>query len=202
VENFMTAHSLTAALRAASEQPFPGSPMGSEPWFVLYVKPRHEKNVCRILRGKGYEEFLPLYGHRTSSRVTDLPLFPGYVFCRFDAANRLPVMRVPGVFSIVSIAGNPAPVEPTEIAALQLVISSGLDRAPWPALASGTPVTVTRGPLEGISGVVIRSKTSTRMLVSVALLHRSVSVEVERNWLSDNLPEVASGYWADIARLG
>jgi hypothetical protein len=50
--------------------------------------------------------------------------------------------------------------------------------------------------------VVIRSKTSTRMLVSVALLHRSVSVEVERNWLSDNLPEVASGYWADIARLG
>jgi len=186
--------SVPVALRATSEpQPTLSSSMASEPWFVLYVKPRHEKHVSRILCGKGYEAFLPLYERRTSCRVTELPLFPSYVFCRLDPANRLPVLSVPGVFSIVGIGGTMAPVNPTEIAALQLIMRSGLDRDPWPALPCGTPVTVIRGPMQGISGVVIRNKTSTRILVSVTLLQRSVSVELHRSWLKDEVSELAAG---------
>jgi transcription antitermination factor NusG len=152
-------------------------------WFVLYVKPRHEKNVSALLRGKGFDEFLPLYPRRTRSRTSELPLFPGYVFCRFDLANRLPVLTIPGVFSIVGFAGTPVPVDEREIEALQRVIRLGLHREPWPVLPSGTVVAVSRGPMQGVRGVVMNTRNRTRVIISVTLLQRSVAVEVEREWL-------------------
>jgi len=74
-------------------------------WYALYVKTRFEKVVARNLRGKGYEEFLPLY-HRTSRwsdriKQLELPLFPGYVFSRFNAFDRLPILAIPAVNDIV-----------------------------------------------------------------------------------------------------
>lgn len=165
----------------------------SAPWFVLYVKPRHEKNVAAILTGKGYVNFLPLYTRRTRSRSTELPLFPGYVFCRFDPRVRLPVLSVPGVFSIVCAAGVPEPVDEREIANLQRVISCGLKREPWPNLPSGSLVTITSGPMEGVQGVVARHKTSMRVIISVTLLQRSVAVEVEREWLEQCALPPANG---------
>ena len=159
----------------------------SYPWFVLYVKPRHEKSVSTMLQGKGYEEFLPLYTRHTRSRNTELPLFPGYVFCRMDLANRLPVLTVPGVFSIVGTAGRPVPVDEEEIAALHRVITSGLQREPWPNLPEGSPVTVSRGPMRGIQGVVVRHRNSMRVIITVSALERAVAVEVERDWLGSEV---------------
>src|SRR5579859_2892809 len=75
------------------------------PWFALQVRMRHEALVTAHLNGKGYEWFLPLYKSRKrwSDRVkeTELPLFPGYLFCRFDPQNRLPILKTPGVTQIV-----------------------------------------------------------------------------------------------------
>jgi transcriptional antiterminator NusG len=155
----------------------------SESWFALYVKPRHEKNVSTILRGKGLEEFVPLYSRRTPSRISDLPLFPGYVFCRFNADHRLPVLTVPGVFYVVGFAGAAVPVGIEEIAALQRVVRSGLPREPWPELPAGKKVLVSAGPLEGVKGIVVSYKNSSRLLISVDLLQRAVCVEVDRSWL-------------------
>jgi len=161
------------------------NPANVNRWFVLYVKPRHEKHVASILRGNGYEEFVPLYAHRTRSRISELPLFPGYVFCRLDPANRLPVLRVPGVFSIVGCGSTPVAVEDDEIEALQRVIHYGLPREPWPSLPSGTKVTVSRGPMQGVQGVVMKMKNVTRVIISVALLQRSIAVELDRGWLDE-----------------
>ena len=97
---------------------------GASPWFAIYVKPRHEKNVACMLRSKGYDEFVPLYNHRTPSRTTELPLFPSYVFCRFDENRRLPVLKVPGVFSIVQLGGRLAPVAEDEITTLPVLRST------------------------------------------------------------------------------
>jgi transcription antitermination factor NusG len=152
-------------------------------WFALYVKPRHEKNVSSILRGKGYEEFVPLYARRTPARISELPLFPGYVFCRFNAQQRLPILTVPGVFYIVGFGGAAVPLETGEIAALQRVVESGLPRQPWPELPTGRKVSVAGGPLEGLEGVVMNHKNGSRLLISVNLLQRSVAVEVDRAWL-------------------
>src|ERR1035437_3207123 len=84
-------------------------------WYAIRVQSRFESVVSMALRGKGYEEFLPVYRtrRRWSDRFkdVDLPLFPGYLFCRFDVTGRLlPILTTPGLVSIVGAGRTPVPV--------------------------------------------------------------------------------------------
>src|SRR5207244_5508677 len=108
-------------------------------WYALQLRTRFEKVVAMHLRGKGYEEFLPTYTSRRhwSDRVREieLPLFPGYIFCKFDVTDRLPLLVIPGVMSVVSFGGTPMPVPEREIAAIEHVVNSGMKYAPWPRMS-------------------------------------------------------------------
>src|SRR5579871_3160466 len=116
-------------------------PLSDSAWFAVQVKPRHEKSVNTILGLKGMEPFLPLYSarHRWSDRTRniELPLFPGYVFCRFNSHIRTPVLSTPGVFGIVRCGRDLACVDSQEISALQRLMQSGLIAEPWPQLEVG-----------------------------------------------------------------
>jgi transcription termination/antitermination protein NusG len=156
------------------------------PWFALQVKSRHEKAVTLSLRSKGYVEFLPLY-HRCSStglRNVELPLFPSYVFCRFDPYQRLPILVTPGVFSIIGTQKGPLPIEDSEISAIQATVESGLHVEPCPYMNVGDYVCIETGPLCGKSGIVQRVKSKDRLIVSITLLQRSISIEIDSNWLT------------------
>ena len=166
----------------------------SLPWFALHVQPRHEKAVAGTLINKGFEAFLPLYQgrHRSSGRFknVDLPLFPNYVFCRFDVLHRLPVLTIPAVYSIVGIGKAPLPVEDAEIAFVQNLVRSGLRSKPWPFLKTGDSVRIEEGPLKGVEGILISEKSNCRLVISITLLQRSVSVEIDRRWARP-----AQGLW-------
>jgi transcriptional antiterminator RfaH len=157
-------------------------------WYALICRPRHEKSVGYALAMKDLESFVPLHRmtHKWSDRekTVDLPLFPGYAFCRFGAAERGHVLRTPGVRSIVGNGRMSLPVEDSEIARLQSVVDSGLPVQPWVYLEAGDKARVECGPLRGVEGVVVRHKNRDRMVVSITLLHRAVAVEVDRKWLS------------------
>jgi transcription antitermination factor NusG len=109
-----------------------------------------------------------------------LPLFPSYVFCRFDVNQRLPILVTPGVNSVVGTAKAPEPIHESEIAAIRLVEGSGIAARPWPYLQTGAIVRIEDGALEGLTGIIVREKGVDRLIVSVSLLMRSVSVEVSR----------------------
>ena len=111
----------------------------------------------------------------------ELPLFSGYTFCKFDAQNRLPILIVPGVLSIVGVGRLPAPISEEEISAIQSIVESGLQYGPWPFMKVGQPVSVERGPLAGLEGTVVEVKTNCRLVVSLPLLQRSVAVEIEKD---------------------
>ena len=152
-------------------------------WFAVNTRSQREKMVAFLLHSKGYEEFLPLYEtrRRWSDRMkaVEKPLFPGYVFCRFEVEKRLPILLTPGVCCIAGIGKTPLPVEEREIAALQSIVQSGLKPEPWPYLQVGQRVRILRGALEGIEGLLIGVKKHCRLVVSVTLLQRSVAVEIE-----------------------
>jgi transcription antitermination factor NusG len=156
-------------------------------WYALRVRPRFEKMVASTLLSKGYEGFLPLYRHRSrwSDRIKEvqLPLFPGYLFCRFDVNHRLPILVTPGVLHVVGIGKTPHPVEDAEIAALQSIVISGLQAEPRSYLNVGQRVRIEIGPLAGVEGILIGMKNSSRLVVSVSLLQRSVSVEIDESWV-------------------
>jgi transcription antitermination factor NusG len=157
------------------------------PWYAVRVRSNFEQVTAAVLAGKGYEQFAPTYKVRRawSDRVKEIqvPLFPGYVFCRLDSANRLGVLTTPGVVNIVSFGKEPATVSDTEIEAIQTIVRSSLNAQPWPFVAVGRKVVLERGPLKGLEGIVADIKHDFRLVVSLTLLQRSVSVEVERDWI-------------------
>lgn len=154
----------------------------SNSWYAIRVRSRFENSVATLLQGKGYESFLPFYNvrRRWSDRfkVTKLPLFPGYLFCRFNPSDRLPVLTVPGIVHIIGAGNIPLPVDEAEIAAIQAAVQSGLPRQPWPVLQAGDRVKVVGGPLAGIEGILLNFKGQKRLVLSVTLLQRSVAVEI------------------------
>lgn len=159
------------------------APTGRLPWFALQVRTRHEAGVAAHLQGMGYEDFLPLYKTRTRwsdrTKEVETPLFPGYLFCRFDPQNRLPILKTPGVIQIVGYSRQPIPVEETEIDAIQALVASGIPSQPWPYLEVGEKVRIESGPLRGREGILMEFKGTHRLILSVALLQRSVAVEIE-----------------------
>jgi transcription antitermination factor NusG len=167
------------------------------PWYALRVQQRLARAVSISLRGKGYEEFLPLCPRpdltgAVKGKELDIPLFPGYLFCRFDIRDRfLPILTTPGVMSIVGIGKTPVPVSDEEIDSIKAVIRSGLRSQAEPFLPTGSKVLIDRGPLAGLEGVVIGHDGRYRLIVSVILLQRSVSVEVDPNWIS-SAPAIGS----------
>jgi transcription antitermination factor NusG len=151
-------------------------------WYAVRVRSQHEDMVTRHLRVRGLEAFLPLYRcqHRWSDRFkeVELPLFPGYVFCQFDAANRLAVLTVPGVVQLVGVGKKPLPIDETEIAGIQSATKSGFATQPWQFLKIGQKVRIEHGPLCGIEGILIGHRGHQRLVLSITLLQRSVAVEI------------------------
>jgi transcription antitermination factor NusG len=101
-----------------------------------------------------------------------------------DVADRLPVLMSTGVVGIVGIGKMPEPIEEREIAAIQAVVRSGLPALPWPFVHAGDSVRVESGPLRGVQGVVERLNDPKRLLVSVTLMQRSISVELDPAWVT------------------
>ena len=154
------------------------------PWFALQVRSQREKAVYLSLAQKTYELFLPNMRHYRRGydriRIKELPLFPGYLFCRLDPSNRLPVLVTPGVIRIVGSGGVPIPVDDDEITAIQAVMNSGRETQRIPFVTVGEKVRIEEGPLQGVEGILMSIKNSRRLVVSVSLLQRSVVVEIDR----------------------
>src|SRR5208282_1346802 len=160
----------------------------SQKWFALQVRTRWESSTTVLLSGKGYQAFLPTFKtkRRWNGRVREMnaPLFPGYVFCQFDPQKRLPILMTPGVLAVVGRGRMPLPVDDSEIAAIQTVVSSGLRAEPWPFLEVGQRIRVENDALQGLEGILIQFKGNHRIVVSVSLLRRSVALEIDRSCVS------------------
>jgi transcription antitermination factor NusG len=153
------------------------------PWFALQVRARYEQGVADHLDGKGYELFLPVYKcrKRWSDRVKEVeaPLFPGYLFCRLNPQDRLPILKTPGVIQVVGTNRTPTAVDENEIQAIQAMVASGIPNQPWPFLTTGDRVRIESGPLSGLEGILVEFKGNHRLVLSVSLLQRSVAVEID-----------------------
>lgn len=161
-------------------------------WYALRVRSRHELVVFAQLTAKEHEAFLPLFSakHRWADRwkTVSLPLFPGYVFCRFNAEKRSSVISTSGVVDVVRTGSQPAPIETSEIEAIRTAVNSPLFTEPYGGLVKGQGVVVTGGPLVGLTGHLVEIRKNLRLVLSVELLNRAVLVEIDRDWVTPRHP--------------
>jgi transcription antitermination factor NusG len=110
-------------------------------------------------------------------------LFPGYLFCRLEGRNWLPVLKTPGVLHLVGFGRRPVPVSEREITAIQRIVQGAIPARPHEFLEIEQPIRISHGPLAGLEGRVVKLHDQCRLVVSVTLLRRSVSVELNRDWI-------------------
>ena len=150
-----------------------------------------------MAHNKEVETFLPLQTSRRRwsdrEKAVELPLFPGYVFCRLYPTQRLRVLTVPGAVHFVGLGKTPIAIEEAEIAALQTAVRSGLKAEPCAFLERGERVRLEDGPLAGVEGIFMGDSKDEKIIVSISLLKRSVAIAIERHWATPVKPTAAAG---------
>ena len=150
-------------------------------WFVLHVKPRTEKKVVQYLRRYACFYHLPLYVKVTKVQRRkvkhELPLFPGYVFTRLSADERLNMLKTNLLVRTIYVQ-YPRPM----IHQLRQVARAmkGMPELVRPAqmFKAGDYVRVKYGPLRGTEGYVKREGASMMLCLNVEILGSSVEVSI------------------------
>jgi transcription antitermination factor NusG len=157
----------------------------SEKWYAIHTRSRFEQKVYDGIIGKSIEVFLPriqVMSRRKDRRKKILiPLLPGYIFVHTDLhpEKHLDILKTVGVVRFVGFEGKPVPARDEEISSLMIL--NGTDRTVHNRtyMNKGDMVMIMEGPLKGLVGFYLRHKDkSDKVVVSVELLHRSMSVEI------------------------
>ena len=156
-------------------------------WFACYTRARHEKQVDRQLRERGLETFLPLLPRVSQwtdrKKVVEWPLFPSYVFVRFEPAEMHQVMGMPGVAGLVKTNGRPARIDEDELENVRrfarALAGGGVEVEQAPFLAEGEWVEVMDGPFQGIRGIVTERRNRRRVRVGLKAIGQALEIDID-----------------------
>jgi transcription termination/antitermination protein NusG len=162
--------------------------MPEKAWYALKVRTRSELMAVASLSYEGFESYCPqtVARRKYSDRMRTVtePTFPGYVFCRFGLSRKSKVLGSNAVEHVVSFGGTPVSVPASEIESVRRMVEAGGTAAPLPK--SGERVRIIAGSLQGVEGLLMREASKTHFIVSVQLLQRSVSVNIDQ-WLVQSI---------------
>lgn len=167
----------------------PGTPLCApsqeSSWYAVHTRPRHEKRVVQLLQEKRISTFLPLlrqihqWGDRRSE--VEVPMFGCYAFVRIAqmAADRMRVLRTPGLLGFVGGEGYGTPIPDEQVDNLQKAIREKIPCAEHPFVSAGQRVRIRGGSLDGVEGILVRRGSQQSVVISVELLRRSLSIRVD-----------------------
>jgi len=154
-------------------------------WYAVHAKSRHEKRVAALWMEKGICGFLPLLRqiHRWSDRqcAVEVPMFSCYAFVRAarTVEDRIKILQTPGVIGFVGSEGQGTPIPQEQIECLRAAIRENIPCYPHAYITAGRRVRICGGSLDGVEGIFERKGCDQRLVVSVELLQRSVSIQVQ-----------------------
>ena len=155
-------------------------------WYCVHTRSRHEDAVYQRLTDKQIQAFLPkmeVWSKRKDRRKKiQKALFPGYLFVyeMMNPQHGLEILKTPGVVKILGNEVGPMPVPETQIESIKKLLDGKAAVSPFPYLKEGQLVRIVDGPLRGCEGFLVKIKEQKeKLVISIDLLQRSVSVEIE-----------------------
>jgi transcription antitermination factor NusG len=151
-------------------------------WVAFYTLSRREKDLMRKLEAVDVPFFAPLIQRRLRSpggrtRLSHVPLFPGYVFSRVDDDQRRAALATNTIARWLPIADEAALL--ADLRAIKRLIDTEQPLTPEARIEPGQPVRVRTGALRGLEGVVVKRRGEERLVVAVRFLNQGASIEVE-----------------------
>src|SRR6204780_1498008 len=160
-------------------------PSGSR-WFAVWTRSRQEKVAASMLKTLGVPHFLPLKSELRQwsdrKQPVTVPLFSGYLFVRMNPTrdSRLQVLKTPGIAGFVGNNTGPLPIPDQQIDDIRTVIMRRAECTVIPLLEEGDRVRVVRGPLTGGEGRLLQSNSTSRLLISIEMINKTLAVSVSR----------------------
>lgn len=154
-------------------------------WWVAHTKSRNEKALANELVKKDISYFLPMRWKVSYNRGRKLrsllPLFGGYVFFCGDERQRVEVLKTNRAANLLEVKDQKRLIE--ELLPIERAIEAGADLAPHKYVKEGQRCQVISGPLQGFQGIVIKSTTAARLILSIDMLGQAASVEIDTDIL-------------------
>lgn len=162
----------------------------SSGWYIVKTRKRKETLVQRQISAFVDEVFVPMLQAQRGywGRVTDavVPLFPCYIFARFELANaHYRVSHSPGVVRIVGLGDDPSRVEESVIQKIKSRLTDGVALIASRKFCEGQVVNIIEGPLRGIDGVFQRYLSGTeRVAILLETIHGTLRAVVPAGYVS------------------
>ena len=154
-----------------------------EEWYAVYTKSRHEKVAETNLKNRGVTTFLPLREvvsrWKDRNKTIHVPLFPSYVFVNVGVMDLHRVTYTKGVLKVVGTNGTPVPVPADQVEAIKVLVQSKIKYDPYPYFERGREVLIKSGPLQGVVGKIMDKRSRHRLVLSIDLIKKSVSLEID-----------------------
>jgi len=169
-------------LEDSAAQAIDGRAVGELGWVAFYTLSRREKDLMRKLEASTIPFYAPLVKRRMRSpsgrtRLSFVPLFPGYVFSLVDDDQRRTALATNTVARWLPI-GDPAGFV-SDLRNIKRLIATEQPLTPEALLEPGQPVRVRSGPLQGLEGTVVKRRGGERLVVAVRFLNQGASIELE-----------------------
>jgi transcriptional antiterminator RfaH len=142
-------------------------------WYVVHTNAKQEDRAASNLRAWQVETFSPRMKERRYNEFTNepvlvtKPLFPRYIFARFEADQLLhKVSNTRGVHSVVNFNSCPASVDDDVIAFMQSQVNADGYVEIGREFKAGDKVMIERGPFKNLIGVFDRAlKEQDRVMI-------------------------------------
>ena len=155
-------------------------------WYVVQSKPREEERALHFLKEKGFHTYLPrmevVKVRKLKNVKSKQPLFPGYLFCRFDKDESLAHVRwTQGVKKLLPESVSPMFVDDEIVQAIHsLEQEDGVIRKK--PLQKDDHVRIARGPMKDVLGVFDHwSSDQGRVRVLLNFINYQASVELHHS---------------------
>ena len=154
----------------------------SKEWFILQFKPNSHHQAVKNLTRQGFEVFLPL--HDTTSRKlsrfvsTSKPLFPGYMFIRFDRAKPEwhKINNTYGVSRLITFNSILKSIPTTFVDILMKRCDLSGKLILVKKLKKGAQVTVLKGPFVNFIATVEKYEADQRIWILMDLMGRKTRI--------------------------
>lgn len=149
-------------------------------WYVVYTKSRREKKLHNECMRIGLLAYLPLIKnisvYRRKIFESTKPLFPGYVFCCFEAGQRKDLYQTGHVVKLISVVDQEGLIR--DLIEIEKAISLEASLEPYAYLKRGMRARIVDGPFQGIEGIVSHRRGKYRLVMNVNLIEMAAAIEV------------------------
>jgi transcription antitermination factor NusG len=161
---------------------------GRKRWYALYTKSRAEKKAEKELKAKGIEAYLPLEKRLKQwsdrKKWVEEPLIRSYIFVRVNKKDLSQAIYTPGIVTLVTFEGKPAPIPDKQIQVIKDILSSEEKfEVTSDRFEIGEKVEITQGGLKGLKGEMIEHLNKYKVLIRLEVIDQNLLININPSYI-------------------